>query len=48
MIQAVVCFADDFTMFGHFSQIRKAIRKASKWSRSTLGLKIKNAWQIYT
>ncbi|BCZ28371.1 hypothetical protein EUBC25_24580 [Claveliimonas bilis] len=47
MIQAVVCFADDFTMFGHFSQIRKAIRKASKWSRSTLGLKIKNAWQIY-
>lgn len=47
IVQYMVCFADDFTVFGYFSQLKKAIRKASKWSSSTLGLKIKNIWQIY-
>lgn len=47
LVQNVVCFADDFTMFGNFSQIKKAVKKTSRWSKSTLGLNIKNAWQIY-
>ena len=47
IVQAVVCFADDFSVFGHFSQLRKAIRKTEKWSKANLGLNIKKVWQIY-
>lgn len=47
MVKAIVCYADDFTMLGNFSQIRRALKKATKWTKATLGIDIKAAWQIY-
>ncbi len=47
LILATVCYADDFTIFGKFSNLKRTMKKTSKWSEATLGLKIKPAWQIY-
>ncbi len=47
LILATVCYADDFTIFGRFSNLKRTMKKTSKWSEATLGLKIKSAWQIY-
>lgn len=47
MVKAIVCYADDFTVYGYFSQLTKALKKATRWSKSTLGLDVKPAWQIY-
>lgn len=47
LVEHVVCFADDFSVFGHFSKLKKAIQKACRWSKAELGLNIKSAWQIY-
>lgn len=47
MVLAVVCYADDFTIFGYFSQLSKALKKATRWCKTALGLNIKNVWQIY-
>ena len=45
-VQEVVCYADDFVLFGRLSQLQKAVKKATKWAEETLGLHIKNAWLI--
>lgn len=37
----------EFTVYGYFSQLTKALKKATRWSKSTLGLDVKPAWQIY-
>lgn len=46
-VKAVVCYADDFSLFGFFSQLVKAMRKATRWARENLGINIKPIWQIY-
>ena len=47
LVLAVVCYADDFTIFGHFSNLKKVMKMTSRWSKTTLGLCMKPAWQIY-
>lgn len=46
LVLACVCYADDFSMYGRISNIRKAVRKTRIWARDTLGLEIKGAWKI--
>jgi hypothetical protein len=46
LIMACVCYADDFSIYGRISNLKKAIRQAATWAYTTLGLKIKDAWII--
>lgn len=46
MVWAVVCYADDFSMYGKWSNLRRAIKNTTAWCRDTLGLEIKGAWDI--
>lgn len=46
-VKAIVCYADDFSLFGFYSQLVKVIRKSTKWAKDNLGINIKPAWQIY-
>lgn len=46
MVEACVCYADDFALFGRMSNLRKAVKKSTVWARNTLGLEIKGAWKI--
>jgi len=46
MVWACVCYADDFALFGRRSNLRKAIKKASRWTVDTFGLSIKPGWDI--
>lgn len=43
----VVCYADDFTIFGYFSNLKKVMKMTSRWCETTIGLRMKLAWQIY-
>lgn len=43
----VICYADDFTIFGRFSNLKRVMKMTSRWSETTLGLTMKPAWQIY-
>lgn len=45
LVRKIVCYADDFALIGHASQLMKAMKKATRWAKSTLGLNIKRAWQ---
>lgn len=45
LVREIVCYADDFAIIGRASQLMKAMKKATRWARSTLGLEIKQAWQ---
>ena len=45
-VLAVVCYADDFTIYGRISQLEKAMKKATLWAASTLGLNIKKSWKL--
>ncbi len=47
LVYAIVCYADDFTIYGDLSKLRKAMKKATTWASDTLGLKIKDVWQFY-
>lgn len=47
LVYAVVCYADDFTIYGDLSKLKKAMKKATSWAEDRLGLKIKNIWQFY-
>lgn len=47
LVYAVVCYADDFTIYGELSKLKKAMRKASIWAYDKFGLKIKDIWQFY-
>ena len=47
LVYAVVCYADDFTIYGDKSKLEKAMKKATVWARDKYGLKIKNVWQYY-
>ena len=47
LVIAIVCYADDFTIYGDISKLKKAMKKATIWSSDKLGLDIKNIWQIY-
>lgn len=45
LVREIVCYADDFVLIGHASQLMKAMKKATRWAKSALGLEIKRAWQ---
>lgn len=45
LVREIVCYADDFVLIGHASQLMKAMKKATRWAKSALGLEIKQAWQ---
>lgn len=47
LVYAVVCYADDFTIYGDISKLKKAMKKATTWAHDKLGLGIKNVWQFY-
>ena len=47
LVYAVVCYADDFTIYGDVSKLRKAMKKATVWAHDKFGLKIKDIWQFY-
>lgn len=47
LVLFIMCYADDFAVFGRFGNLKRVMLKTSKWSEKTLGLKIKPAWQIY-
>jgi len=46
-VKALVCYADDTSIYGRFSQLVKVIKKATRWAKATLGLNLKPAWQVY-
>lgn len=47
LVLSVICYADDFTIFGRFSNLRKTMKKTAAWAEQTLGLRMKPAWQVY-
>ena len=47
LVYAVVCYADDFTIYGDISKLKKAMKKATAWAYDKFGLKIKGIWQFY-
>ncbi len=47
LVLAIVCYADDFCIFGHQSQLVKAMKKTTRWAKDNLGITIKNVWQFY-
>lgn len=47
LVYAVVCYADDFTIYGDVSKLKKAMKKATVWAHDKFGLKIKDIWQFY-
>lgn len=47
LVYAIVCYADDFTIYGDVSKLKKAMKKATTWVYDKFGLKIKNIWQFY-
>lgn len=46
LVEAIVCYADDFSCYGSWSNIRKAIKSATKWAKDTIGIEIKEFWNI--
>ena len=47
LVYAIVCYADDFTIYGDVSKLKKAMKKATTWVHDKFGLKIKDIWQFY-
>lgn len=47
LVYAIVCYADDFTIHGDVSKLKKAMKKATIWAHDKFGLKIKDIWQFY-
>lgn len=47
LVYAVVCYADDFTVYGDISKLKKVMKKATVWAHDKFGLKIKGIWQFY-
>lgn len=47
LVYAIVCYADDFTVYGDVSKLEKAMKKATIWAYDKFGLRIKRIWQFY-
>lgn len=47
LVYAIVCYADDFTIYGDVSKLKKVMKKATIWAHDKFGLKIKDIWQFY-
>lgn len=47
LVYAIVCYADDFAIYGDVSKLKKAMKKATIWAHDKFGLKIKDIWQFY-
>ena len=47
LVYAIVCYADDFSIYGDLSKLKKAMKKATVWAQDKLGLTIKKIWQFY-
>lgn len=45
-IQAIVCYADDFSIYGRISNLRKAMKATAQWAVQELGLHLHDAWRI--
>lgn len=46
MVWACVCYADDFAVFGKRSNLMRAIKDTTRWCRETMGMEIKDVWNI--
>lgn len=46
MVWAIVCYADDFSCFGKWSNLRRAIKATTARCKESLGLDIKGCWNI--
>ncbi len=46
LIAACVCYADDFSLYGRISNLKRAVKRASQWCKEVLGLEIKSLWSI--
>lgn len=47
LVYAIVCYADDFSIYGDVSKLKKAMKEATTWAYDKFGLKIKDIWQFY-
>lgn len=47
LVYAIVCYADDFAIYGDVSKLKKAMKKATTWAHDKFGLKIKGIWQFH-
>lgn len=47
LVYAITCYADDFTIYGDASKLKKALKKATTWAYDKIGLQIKPVWQFY-
>lgn len=47
LVYAIVCYADDFSIYGDVSKLKKAMKKATTWAYDKFGLKNKDIWQFY-
>lgn len=47
LVYAIACYADDFSIYGDLSKLKKAMKKATVWAQDKLGLAIKKVWQFY-
>lgn len=47
LVLAVVDYADDILVFGYISNLIRAMKKATRWAASELGITIKPYWQIH-
>lgn len=45
-VMALICYADDFVIFGKISELIRAMKKAGRWAKATLGIEFKPAWKI--
>jgi len=45
-VRDMVCYADDFAVFGRVSALKKAMLKSKAWSERVLGLTFHGAWKL--
>lgn len=45
-VRHVVCYADDFAIFGGLSNLRKAVKKLERWLKAEFGLEVKQPYTI--
>ena len=46
LVEKIVCYADDFLLFGYKSNLKRAIKTVAKRIKAQFGLEIKNVWTI--
>ena len=46
LVEKIVCYADDFLLFGYKSNLQRAIKSIARRIKARFGLEIKNVWLI--